>query len=268
MIFALDVGNTNICIGCTESDGTIVFTARLSTDQSKTVDEYAILFHNIFALRKVSLDQLEGGIISSVVPPVTALLKEAVRLLIGKVPLVVGPGVKTGLNILIDNPGQLGSDLVANAVAAIHYYPKPAVVIDMGTATTLSVIDAKGGYLGGVILPGVKISQQTLSGMTSQLPKISIEAPEKVVGRNTIDCMKSGAIFGNASMLDGLITRIEEEMGQPVTAIATGGICPAIVPYCKREIILDSDLLIKGLILIYQKTLAAPEFKRKDSRRD
>ena len=249
MLLALDVGNTNICIGCIDGEK-ILFVGRLSTDRSKTADEYAISFNSIIRLHGYNPSLIDGSIISSVVPPINQALRDAVIRLTGTTPLLVGPGVKSGLNILLDNPGQAGSDLVVDAVAAIAQYPKPLIVSDMGTATTL----------GGLILPGVKISQDTLTGRTSQLPRIALEAPPHVIGRNTIDCMKSGTIFGQAAMLDGLIERVEEELGQKTTVIATGGLAGCIVPHCKREIIYDNDLLLKGLRIIYEKN--RPDAKR------
>ncbi len=252
MLLALDVGNTNICIGCIEGEK-ILFTGRLSTDHSKTADEYAISFNSIIRLYGRKASEIDGSIISSVVPPLNQTLRDAVNRLTGTTPLLVGPGVKSGLNILLDNPAQTGSDLVVDAVAAIAQYPKPLIIIDMGTATTVSVVNEQGGYMGGLILPGVRISQDTLTGRTSQLPRIALEPPAHVIGKNTIDCMKSGAIFGQAAMLDGLIERIEEELGHKTTVIATGGLAGCIVPYCKREIIYDNDLLLKGLRIIYEK---------------
>ncbi len=254
MILALDVGNTNICIGCFQ-DGKILFTGRMSTDHSKTADEYAIGFNSIIRLYGHHAADVEGSIISSVVPPLNRILKDAVKRLTGTVPLQIGPGLKTGLNILLDNPGQMGADLVVDAVAAIHQYPKPLIIIDMGTATTVSVVDRESRYQGGLILPGVKISQDTLTGRTSQLPRISLEAPAHVIGKNTIDCMKSGAIFGNAAMLDGLIDRIEEEIGEKATVVATGGLAECIIPNCRREVHYDPDLLLKGLMIIYEKNV-------------
>ena len=259
MLLALDIGNTNTCIGCIEGEK-ILFTGRLSTDHSKTADEYAISFNSIIRLYGYHASDIDGSIISSVVPPLNQTLKDAVHRLTGTTPLLVGPGVKSGLNILLDNPAQTGSDLVVDAVAAIAQYPLPLVIVDMGTATTVSVVNEQGGYMGGLILPGVRISQDTLTGRTSQLPRIALEPPAHVIGRNTIDCMKSGAIFGQAAMIDGLVERIEEELGQKVTVIATGGLAGCIVPYCKREIIFDNDLLLKGLRIIYEKN-------RPDSRR-
>jgi type III pantothenate kinase len=252
MILALDVGNSNIVIGCID-ETKIHFISRLTTDTGKTVDEYAISFKNILELYQVDLDQIDGAIISSVVPPLNLVLREAVYLAIRHTPLIVGPGVKTGLNIMIDNPGQLGSDLVVDAVAAIQLYEKPLIIFDMGTATTASVVDKAGNYRGGMIIPGVRVSLDALTSRTAQLPRISMEAPKKVIGMNTIDCMKSGTMYGTAAMLDGIIDRIEEEIGSKATVVATGGLAKFIVPLCKKQIICDDDLLLKGLWYIYRK---------------
>ncbi len=253
MILAIDIGNTNIVLGGV-ADGRPCFQSRLSTDQNRTEDEYAVYFKHIFELYRVHQADLEGAIISSVVPPLTNPLARAVKLITGKEPLVVGPGVKTGLNILIDNPGQLGADLVVAAVATMDKYPLPQIIFDMGTATTTSVIDRKGNFLGGQILPGLRISLEALTSSTAQLPRISLEAPDHVIGRNTIDSMKSGLVYGHAAMIDGLIARIEEELGDKATVIATGGLAPFLLPYCRREgILYDNELLLHGLWLIYQK---------------
>lgn len=252
MILAIDVGNTNIVLGGIDQDG-IYFVARMATDKGKTADEYAISFKNIIEMNNVALDRIKGSIISSVVPPLNSALSEAVEKVLGRAPLFVGPGIKTGLNIIIDNPAQLGSDLVVDAVAAAHQYEKPLIVIDMGTATTFSILDKNSNYLGGIISPGLKISLESLTRRTSQLQSIGLEPPKKVIGRNTIHCMQSGAIYGNASMLDGMIERIEEEIGEKATVIATGGLGEYVVPYCKHDIIYDSELLLKGLLLIYQR---------------
>ena len=252
MILALDTGNTNIVIGCIEN-GNIIFEGRMSTDRKKTTDEYAIHFKMFLEMYEVNPKEIEGAIISSVVPPVTNRLKDAVEKIIGKKPLVVGPGIKTGLCIKTDNPNQLGADLVVDAVAAINEYSAPMVIFDLGTATTCSVIDKDHNYVGGIIFPGVEVASVALSGNASQLPHISLEAPKNVIGRNTIECMKSGVILGNASMIDGIISRIEEELGESVTVIATGGLSKIIIEQCKRNVIYDNNLLLKGLWLLYCK---------------
>ena len=252
MILAIDIGNTNIVIGCCD-DEKIYFIERLSTNYPKTELEYAISFKNVLELYGIDASQIEGGIISSVVPPITNIVRASVEKVLGKTVKIVGPGVKTGLNILMDNPAQVGSDRIVNAVAAINEYPAPLLIIDMGTATTFCVIDEKKNYIGGMILPGVRISLDALTSRTSQLSKISIEAPKKTIGKNTIDCMKSGIIHGNAACIDGMVKRIEHELGQKATVLATGGLARKIVPYCEQRILIDDELLLKGLRLIYNK---------------
>ena len=252
MILAIDIGNTNIVIGCCD-DEKIYFIERLSTNYPKTELEYAISFKNVLELYGIDASQIEGGIISSVVPPITNIVRASAEKVLGKTVKIVGPGVKTGLNILMDNPAQVGSDRIVNAVAAINEYPAPLIIIDMGTATTFCVIDGKKNYIGGMILPGVRISLDALTSRTSQLSRISIEAPKKTIGKNTIDCMKSGIIHGNAACIDGMVKRIEHELGQKATVLATGGLARKIVPYCEQKILVDDELLLKGLRLIYNK---------------
>ncbi len=252
MILALDVGNSNIVIGCIDGEK-IHFISRLTTDSGRTSDEYAISIQSILGLYKVDITAIDGAIISSVVPPLNTILKDAIFRAIGHTPLIVGPGVKTGLNIMIDNPGQLGSDLVVDAVAAIQIYDQPTVIFDLGTATTASVIDKDGIYRGGMIIPGVRISLDAMTSRAAQLPRISLEPPKKAIGLNTVDCIRSGVLHGTAAMLDGLVDRIEEELGMKTTVVATGGLAKFIVPLCKKEIVCDDDLLLKGLWFIYQK---------------
>ncbi len=251
MILAIDIGNTNIVLGCIDGT-TIVKEARMATDLIKTSDQYCAELKNMLDLLEIDLKAIEGTIISSVVPPVLNSFKTAIAKLTGQYPLVVGPGIKTGLNILLDNPAMAGGDLIVGAVAALAEYKPPLLIIDMGTATTITAIDAKGSFLGGSIFPGVKISAEALSGKTAQLPAISLEAPKKAIGRNTIDCMRSGLMMGTAAMLDGMIQRMEEELGAPATVIATGGIARFVIPMCRREMVYDKDLLLKGLRILYE----------------
>lgn len=252
MILAIDVGNTNIVIGCCEN-GKITFSERISTARNNTALEYAISFKTILELYNIGQNEIDGAIISSVVPSVTATIKLAVKKIADIDAMVVGPGTKTGLNIVIDNPAQLGSDLVVDGVAGISEYTLPLIIFDMGTATTAAVIDKDRNFLGGMIIPGVNVSLNALTEGTSQLPKIDLEPPKKIIGSNTIDCMKSGIIYGQASMIDGVIDRFEEELGQECTVIATGGLSTCIVPYCKHKVICDKELLLKGLIRIFEK---------------
>ena len=254
MVLAVDIGNTNIVMGCVDVENTVTAIFRIKTDISRTMWQYAVEIHSMLQLFNIDKTQIDGCIISSVVPPLTSVLKGAVNIALKVNAKIVGVGMKTGLNIMIDNPSAVGSDLVVDAVAVIHQYSLPAVVIDMGTATTFSVIDKRKNYLGGMILPGVTISQSALTERTSQLPKISLEAPKNVIGKNTVDCMKSGAVYGNAAMIDGIVERIEEEIGEKMTVVATGGLSECIVPHCKRkDIQLDSNLLLKGLKILYDK---------------
>ena len=257
MILAIDIGNSNIVLGCIEQDK-IMREARMATDLVKTSDQYCAELMSMLQFLEVDKTQVDGTIISSVVPPVLNSFKTAIIKLTGKAPLVVGPGIKTGLNILLDNPAMAGGDLIVAAVAALAEHKPPLLIVDMGTATTMTAIDEKGNFLGGSIFPGVKISAEALSGRTAQLPAISLEAPQKAIGRNTVDCMKSGLMMGTAAMLDGMIDRMEQELGQKATVIATGGIARFILPMCRREMIYDKDLLLKGLRILYENNRKKP----------
>ena len=251
MILAIDVGNTNVVLGCIR-DKKILFIERISTDRNKTAAEYAIMIKSILEIHRLEMDELEGGIISSVVPEITYELRRATRLLIKKDPIIVGPGIKTGLNILLDDPAQLGSDMLVTAVAAMNENKLPVIIVDLGTATTLSLINEKRQFMGGMIFPGIRTALNSLVSSTSLLQQISLNSPKKVIGTNTIDCMKSGIIYGNAAMIDGLVDRIEAEVGE-CTVVATGGLAKSISKHCRHKIILDNDLLLKGLRIIYEK---------------
>lgn len=252
MILAVDIGNTNIVIGCIEGEK-VRFVERVSTDLSKTELEYVVEFKTLFDLYHIGIEDINGSIISSVVPPLNNIVRSAMEKMLHIKPLLVGPGLKTGLNILMDNPGQVGADLIVNAVAGLHYYGAPLIIIDMGTATTISVVDEKKNYVGGMIMPGVKVSLESLVNRTSQLPRISLEAPKKIIGKNTIECMKSGIVIGQAAQMDGMIERIWEEIGTQAAVVATGGLAGCIVPHCKNKIICDNELTLKGLGIIYKK---------------
>ena len=252
MILAIDVGNTNIVIGTIEN-GEIDNIARIHTDLRETGTEYAIKLRQIADFHGFDLSALDGTIISSVVPPVTESLKLAVERTVGKKPLIVGPGMKTGMNVRIDDPSTVAADLIVSSVAAMTYYGAPVIVVDMGTATTIVVIDKEGCYKGGAIVPGLKLSYASLASGTSLLPDISILPPKKVVATNTVDCMRSGAVYGTASLLDGMIERMEEELGYSCTVVATGGLAQSIVGHCRHNVIYDGDLILKGLWTLYQK---------------
>lgn len=252
MILAIDIGNTNIVLGCIDGDKCL-FVERLSTVRTKTELEYAIDIKNVLDIYHIHRSDIEGGIVSSVVPQITNIVKLAVEKILKKEVLVVGAGIKTGLNIRMDNPAQLGSDLVVNAVAGIAEYPVPLLILDLGTANTVSVIDKNKNYIGGMIYPGIGVSLDSLTAHASQLGGIGIEAPEHIIGKNTVECMKSGIIYSSAAAIDGIIDRLQDELEGEATVVATGGLAKKIVPYCKREIILDDDLLLKGLAVIYRK---------------
>jgi len=252
MILAVDIGNSNIVIGGI-SGNDILFEARLRTDSTKTSDEYCIDLKMILDVYGVNTRDVEGAIVASVVPQVLNSFKTALKKLTGKNALVVGPGLKTGLNIKIENPAQTGADLVVGSVAALREHKPPMIVIDMGTATTMIVLDETGALIGGCICPGVKISLDALTDRTALLPGLQLDQPRKAIGRNTIDCMRSGIMMGNACMLDGMIERMEAELGQKTTVIITGGIAKFIAPMCKTEMIYDKDLLLKGLAVLYRE---------------
>ena len=252
MLLAIDIGNTNIVIGGIK-DNQIVFEARIATDRSKTSDQYAVDIKDILSLFDVKAEDIQDCIISSVVPPVFNSVRTGILKVTGKSPMVVGPGLKTGLKIHMDNPAQVGSDRIVIAVAALAEYKPPLILMDLGTATTLEVVGEDNSYLGGCIIPGVRISLDALTSRTAQLPGIRLEQPKRIIGKNTVDCMRSGIMYGTAAMMDGMLDRIEEELGTSATVVATGGIAQFIIPLCHREIKLEKDLMLKGLNLIYQK---------------
>ena len=252
MILAIDVGNTNIVLGCIEN-GKRIFSARIASDRGKTADQYALDIQGILTLHGVKAEEIEGGILSSVVPYLQSVIPEAVRILAKIDLMIVGPGIKTGLNIRTDNPASVGSDLIVAAVAARAKYKTPIAIVDMGTATTLSLIDRDNEYMGGMIIPGLWTSMNALSANAAQLPYIDLTGPVKLIGTNTIDCMRSGAINGTAAMLDGLLDRLEDELQEPVTPVLTGGLSGLIAPVCRHRFHLEPDILIDGLVILYEK---------------
>ena len=251
MTLAVDIGNTNIVIGGFVQNE-FQFIERISTNRQATTLEFSVSIRTILQLHDVDASAIDGAILSSVVPSLTTVLSHAVQKTVQVTPLVVSPGIKTCLSICVDHPEQVGSDRVVDAVAAAAAYPLPVLVIDMGTATTCSVIDAQHRFLGGIIMAGMQTSLDALVTRTSQLPKISFDPPKQMIGTNTIDCIKSGLLYGTASCLDGIITRTEEALGTPVTTVITGGLAHLVLPYCKQTLHYDPDLLLNGLILLYQ----------------
>lgn len=254
MLLCTDVGNTNIKFALYKGEK-LLMKLRFSTNRSKTADDYAVDLYTIFKINNVNVKEISGSIISSVVPLVTDLLKKAIMTVANVDSLVIGPGIKTGLDIRLDNPGAVGSDIVCMCVALKEYYPCPVIVVGMGTATTILYMNENKAYCGGVILPGVQISLDALTARCALLPSVNFSAPQKAIGTNTADCIRSGIIYSNAAMIDGMIDRFEEEVQQKCTLVATGGMAQHIVSYCKKNIIINDDLVLEGLRLIYEKNL-------------
>ncbi|MBP0990225.1 MAG: type III pantothenate kinase [Oscillospiraceae bacterium] len=253
MILTVDIGNTNIVLAFWDGEN-IAASSRAKTDKNKTSDEYAVTLRNVAMISGIKTELIEGAIISSVVPPLNLTMKRAIKRAFGFEPLIVGPGIKTGLNIKIDDPSQLGSDFVCGAVSALAKYPQPTVIVDLGTATKFSVVDKNGLFLGGSIYPGIKISLDALSSNTAQLPFISLDSPPlSVIGTNSVDSMKSGIIYGTACMIDGIIDMYRTELGKDLTVVSTGGFAEYIIPYCKCSIIQDENIILDGLRILYFK---------------
>ncbi len=252
MLLTIDIGNSHIVLGGFEGER-LVFSARMVTQTYRTDDQYAVEINQLMELYHIDPACIDGCIISSVVPELSSPFQRALCKSINAKPLLLGPGVKTGLNILIDDPGQLGADLVAAAVAAIAHYPAPCLIYDLGTAITISVVDHRSNFAGCVICAGTRLMLDALTSRTALLPHVSIEEPSSVIGRNSIASMQSGLVYGTAAMLDGLADRIEKELGGPATLVATGGLAHSIVPHCRHEFIIHDSLLLEGLRLIYEK---------------
>lgn len=252
MILSIDIGNSNINIGA-YCNGGLLFLTHIVSEAGKTEVEYAVLLHHILHLHRLSEQNLKGAVISSVVPQLSPVLKAAVQLTSPVPVMQIGPGVKTGLNIRIDNPAQLGADFVAAAVGAFEKYPLPVIIVDFGTATKISIVDRSRSFIGGSIMPGVRVSLDALSNRAAQLPHISLEPPAPVIGTNTIDCMKSGVLLGNASMIDGMIERYEEKAGSAASIVATGESVDAVAPFCRHKLLVDKTLRLDGLYAVWKK---------------
>lgn len=253
MLLTVDMGNTNISFGVFDGEE-LKLISRLATQRERTPDQYAIDFLNILSLHSITPDEIEGAVLSSVVPELTNILAEAIKTLCDSI-VIVAAGIKTGLNIAIENPSHLGADFVAGAVGTIANYPVPALVIDLGTATKIYAIDDKNTFLGGMIAPGVEISLRALTNTSSQLPTIPLEAPPKAFSGDTVESMQAGSVLGTACMVDGMLDRFIKELGKPATIVATGGLSAFIVKECKHDIIYDNLLVLKGLKEIYYKNI-------------
>ena len=254
MILAVDIGNSNIAIGGVEGKE-ICFKAKIRTEATKTSDDYCIDLRILMDVNQTSPERVEGAIIASVVPEVLNSVKTAIRKLTGKTALVVGPGLKTGLNLAVENPAQTGADIVAGCVAALREHQPPLIVVDMGAATTMMALDKSGSFVGGSISPGVKMSLDALTDRTALLPGLQLDRPKRTIGSNTNDAMRSGIMLGAAAMLDGMCQRMEEELGMPATVVATGTMARFVTPLCSRPIIYDNDLLLKGLAILYRENI-------------
>nr|WP_306220788.1 type III pantothenate kinase [Cohnella sp. WQ 127256] len=248
----VDVGNTNIVLGLYEGRD-LTHHWRLSTNRSSTVDEYGVLISNLFQLAGVRADQIEGVILSCVVPPIMHTLEQLFTKYVGKEALVVGPGIKTGLNIRYENPREVGADRIVNAVAGIEQYGAPLIVVDFGTATTFDYIDASGSYLGGAIVPGLGIAAEALYQRAAKLPRIELTKPKTVIGRNTVAAMQSGIIFGYAGQVDGIVRRICKEFNVQPRVIATGGLAELIAGETETIEVVDDMLTLEGLRIVYER---------------
>lgn len=254
MILTIDIGNSNIVFGVQKEEG-LAFSARIKTDPLRTDTEHAVLLSNIFKLHHIDAKDLTGAAVSSVVPNLTSVIKQAINMLCDAPIMAVGPGIKTGLNIRIDDPGTLAADLCCTAVGAMVKYPLPAIIIDLGTATKITVVDANKAYIGGAIAPGVLVSLGALSKSTALLPTVGLNGDLKVICTETVDAMMSGSILGTASMVDGMIDRFTEVIGEVKTIIACGGMAVTVIPHCKHKMTIDNNLLLDGLLSIYKKNL-------------
>ena len=252
MILTVDIGNTNITFGGFAADE-LRFVSRISTEGPKTEDEFSVRILECLSLHNVEKEAIDGVIVASVVPPLNTAIKKAIRFVFGKEPIFVGPGIKSGIGIQCDMPSSVGADLIAASVATHHVYGSPALIIDIGTATKMTVVNQKGAFIGTSIIPGVLMGLDALSEGTAQLPKISLEVPGSIIAKNTADCMRSGVLYGNASLIDGMIDRINEEFGEELKVYATGGLADLVIPFCRHDVFIDEHLVLKGLNILYQK---------------
>ena len=252
LILVIDVGNTNIVFGVYKGEK-LLHSFRISTRKKNTSSEYLVMVHQLFSLFNIPERQISGTVISSVVPPLTEVLRETLRELTDTEPLVVGPGIKTGVPIVVDNPREVGTDRIVNTVAAYTKYGGPAIVVDLGTATTFDVISGKGEYLGGAISPGIGISMNALFNETAQLPRVEIKEPLRVIGKNTVESMQSGIFYGYVSLIDGMIERIKRELKEDAVTVATGGLAHLMATASQYIDKVDPDLTLEGLRILYAK---------------
>ena len=260
MILLIDVGNTNVTIGACENDK-IIASWRMTTNKDQTSDEIGVTLRNFFTYNGIDIAAIEGTIISSVVPPIMYSLTHAVRKYIGTEPIVVKSTSKIGLKVNYDNPKEVGADRLVNAVAAIKKYPTPFIIVDFGTATTFCAVNDKNEYMGGVILPGLKISLNALVEKTAKLPRIEIAKPDKIIGTNTVESMQAGMYYGYAGSVDNIISKMKQELGKDAMVIATGGLARMIASEAKTIDTIDSGLTLEGLRIIYANETEGKENK-------
>ncbi len=252
MVLTIDIGNTNIVIGGFIDDS-LELVARINTEKNKTEDEYIVLLRDVIFSKGHKLDEIKGAIISSVVPQTTYVLKNALDTTFGIDTIIVSMKINTGISLKYADPNQIGADFICALAGAVQKYELPCLVIDFGTATKTAVINKEKQFIGATIMPGIGISLDSLASRTAQLPNINLNSPpESIMGNNTIDCMKAGIVYGNACMVDGIIKRHKEEIGEDIRVIATGGFAKHIVKHCKEEIVYDRDLLLDGLNKLYK----------------
>ncbi|GLI86492.1 type III pantothenate kinase [Rossellomorea marisflavi] len=254
MIFVMDVGNTNIVFGVYENDE-LKYHWRAETNRHKTEDEFGMLVKNLFEHAKLSFDDIDGIIISSVVPPIMFSLERMCVKYFHITPLVVGPGIKTGLNIKYDNPKEVGADRIVNAVAGIYEYGGPLIIVDFGTATTYCYVNEDKQYMGGAIAPGIGISTEALYSKAAKLPRIEIARPENIIGKNTVTAMQAGILYGYVGQVEGIVRRMKEQSTQEPTVIATGGLATLISKESTVIDVVDPFLTLKGLKLIYKRNI-------------
>ena len=252
MLLAIDVGNTEVKLGGWRAEE-LAASWRLSTRRNATSDEWAVAFAQLFDLADLPRGSVRGVVLSSTVPPVTPVVEEACRALFGKEPLVIRPGVRTGMAILIENPQEVGPDRIVNAVAGVERYGAPAVVVDFGTATTFDCVSEKGEYMGGAIAPGLAISADALFRETSRLPKVQVADPGAVIGRSTVAAIQSGLFYGYAGLVDGILERMAASFPREPHVVATGGLATLIAPACRRILRVDPELTLLGLRILWER---------------